>query len=147
MGLRLILRYCLLSLPSYIKSPPFSFQVDLAPLFHGRSLLVETDERSVTTFRRPKACGSSAFSSYVASIIRLPNRRPVGSTHPLHWLLLPLLSTQHGVLIIFWSDGGFEDDDVVSIKFFFLLFFLIVVCYFYFISIQCRWARAGTFLL
>ncbi|EFX82524.1 hypothetical protein DAPPUDRAFT_240720 [Daphnia pulex] len=34
------------------KSPPFSFQVNLAPLIHRLNPLVETEQRSVTTDRR-----------------------------------------------------------------------------------------------
>jgi hypothetical protein len=157
----LILRYCMLSLQSYmtflyLKSLPFSFQIILAPLIHRLNPLVETEERSVTTvwpvlssailltWCHPSvAPRRGACSSYAASIIRLTDAWWVVVGLTLHWLLLPLLSSLNTARSLFRTTmHDFDGENMLWVSFFFLF-----LCDCYFISIQCRWARKGRFLL
>jgi hypothetical protein len=132
-----------------LKSPPFSFQVNPAPLFHGRNPLVKTDERSVTTDWRAECShafhpsvasrngGNCACSSYASSVIRLPNRRLV-NYHPSaladSYYPCSHLSTQHGVWSLDRLDHLLFYDDDVSFDFFCLFLLLLFV-----ISFQFSW--------
>jgi hypothetical protein len=51
-----------------MESPPFSFHVNPAPLFHGRDPLVETDERSVTTDYRADSFNKAHMRAILPSL-------------------------------------------------------------------------------
>jgi hypothetical protein len=133
----------------YLKSPPFSFQVNLAPLIHRLNPLVETEQRSVTTDWR--VCISN--TAHIVPSFRCPEASPATRsesfdfdypTDGLRWVNSPFtdsfypysqVSTQHGVSRG-RRDHGFDGENMLWVSNIFILSFFCYYCYYYFDSVS-----------